>query len=89
MAYQQNPYICAAELDGEVCLFHPDTAEYLTLNGTGSAIWNLLEQPANVEQIVAALRQSYAVEEEQCRRETQAFLEEALSRSMLQEVGDP
>ena len=45
MVIVRNPEVCAAELDGEICLFEPVKAEYLNLNSTGSAIWNLLEEP--------------------------------------------
>ena len=51
----RHPEVCAAELDGEVCLFHPETAQYLNLNATASAIWRLLEQPLSRNALVTAL----------------------------------
>lgn len=51
--FSHHPEVCAAELDGELCLFHPVTAQYLNLNATGSAIWRLLEQPFSREALVA------------------------------------
>ena len=80
---QRNPAICAAELDGEVCLFHPDNAEYLNLNATGSAIWNLLDTPLNAEQLLERLLERYAVDEQACRHDTDQFLSQALERGML------
>ena len=56
MLIARNPEVCAAELDGEICLFEPVRAEYLNLNATGSVIWNLLEQPPEVEQLLTALQ---------------------------------
>jgi hypothetical protein len=88
MRYVQNPAICAAELDGEVCLFNPATADYLNLNGSASAIWNLLAQPAGEDAIVRSLAELYAVSEEVCRRDTRAFLRRAVARGMLEERGD-
>ena len=81
----RNPQVCAAELDGEICLFEPVQAEYFNLNSTGSAIWNLLEQPAEVEQLLTALETLYNVDSSTCRQETEAFIAEALERGMLQE----
>ena len=81
----RNPQVCAAELDGEICLFEPVQAEYFNLNGTGSAIWNLLEQPTEVEQLMDALQALYDVDSSTCRQETEAFIAEALKRGMLQE----
>lgn len=85
MLIARNPEVCAAELDGEICLFEPVKAEYLNLNATGSAIWNLLEQPTEVEQLLTALQSRYAVDASTCRQETEAFIGEALKRGMLQE----
>jgi hypothetical protein len=82
---RRNPDVCAAELDGEVCLFHPENAEYLNLNATGSTIWNLLAVPTDRDHLVTQLMARYAVEEATCRRETEAFLARALERGMLLE----
>ena len=83
---QRNPVICAAELDGEVCLFHPDRGEYLNLNTSGSAIWNLLDTPLEREELIARLLDLYEVEEAACRRDTESFLARALEREMLLEA---
>jgi len=81
----RNPEICAAELDGEICLFHPENAQYLNLNSTGSAIWTLLEDSTDREGLVAQLLARFEVDEAICRRETEAFLAEALALGMLLE----
>lgn len=85
MLLRRNPEVCAAELDGEVCLFHPDNAQYLNLNATGSAIWNLLEVPMNRDGLVAHLLERYEVEETLCRDQTETFLTQALELRMLLE----
>lgn len=89
MTLSRNPSICAAELDGEICLFHPTNAEYLNLNATGSAIWNLLETPMPREQLLACLLERFAVEPAICQRDTDAFLAEAIARGMLEEQALP
>ena len=85
MLISRNPEVCAAELDGEICLFEPVKAEYLNLNATGSAIWNLLEEPATVDLLVTELQNRYAVDAATCRQDTEVFISEALKRGMLQE----
>ena len=85
MLIARNPEVCAAELDGEVCLFEPLKAEYLNLNKTGSAIWNLLEKPTTLDLLLTELQNLYAVDSPTCRQETEAFISEALKRGMLQE----
>ena len=81
----RNPEICAAELDGEICLFHPENAQYLNLNATGSAIWTLLEHPTDREGLVDQLLARFEVDEALCRSQTEAFLAEALALGMLLE----
>jgi hypothetical protein len=85
----RNPEICAAELDGEICLFHPENAQYLNLNATGSAIWTMLEAPTDRDGLVAQLLARYEVEEATCRSETEAFLSEAFALGMLLEDPAP
>jgi hypothetical protein len=81
---RRNPDICAAELDGEVCLFNPENAEYLNLNATGSCIWTLLETPSSLEDLMGNLQDRYEVVEDACRSETEAFVAEAIKRGMLE-----
>ena len=83
MLYRQNPNICAAELDGEICLFDPNKAEYLSLNSSGSAIWNLLAEPIDKGAIVAELLERYEVEEATCQSEVEAFLKDATEQGLV------
>ena len=85
MFLARNTEVCAAELDGEICLFDPVKAEYLNLNSTGSAIWNLLEQPTKLEQLFTALQTRYNVDTEICRQETETFIYEALKSGIIKE----
>ena len=85
MLIARNPEVCSAELDGEICLFEPVKADYLNLNSTGSAIWNLLEEPTEMSLLIASLLSRYDVEADTCRKETEAFISEALKRGMLLE----
>lgn len=86
MLFQRDPAICAAELDGEICLFHPESAQYMNLNATGSAIWSLLDAPQDRNWLVAQLLDRFVVEEAACGEETDAFLSEALQRGVLLQV---
>ena len=83
MILSRNSAIYAAELDGEVCLFNPESAEYLNLNATGSWIWNLLGAPLDLDELVQALQEHFSVDPDTCRLETQRFVDEALQKGML------
>ena len=66
-----------------MCLFNPESAEYLNLNETGSCIWTLLENPAALEDLVACLQERYAVDEATCHLEAECFVEQALQKGIL------
>ena len=83
MHLSRNPDICAAELDGEVCLFNPESAEYLNLNATASFIWNLLEVPIDLDGLVGPLQEHFEVDSDTCRLEIQCFVDEAIQKGML------
>ena len=79
----RNPEVCSAELDGEVCLFNPQSAAYLNLNSTGSHIWNLLEAPAELDELINKLQELFDVDQVTCRNDTETFVAEALKQGML------
>lgn len=83
MLLSRNPNVCAAELDGEVCLFNPESAEYLNLNATSSFIWNLLESPVVLQELIGKLQERYEVDEATCRSETELFIDQALQKGIL------
>ena len=83
MLLNHNPDICAAELDGEICLFNPHSAAYLNLNSTGSSIWNLLEAPTTLDDLISKLQVLYAVDVDTSRSETESFVAAALEKGML------
>ena len=85
MLIARNPEVCAAELDGEICLFEPVKAEYLNLNETGSAIWNLLEEPKEIEYLLIELQKVYTIDETTCREDIEMFINQAIKRGMLRE----
>ena len=56
MLFQQNKDIYSSEIDSEVCLFNPKTAEYLSLNETASFLWELLEKKVNLKMEMSSLK---------------------------------
>ena len=56
---------------------------YFSLNTLGTAIWELLEQPRNISEIVEAIQSSYDVDGEQARQDVTEFLEVLESRKLI------
>jgi hypothetical protein len=67
----------------EVVLMDIHNGQYIGLNAIGSAIWEKLEQPVPIHQIVHALTEEYAVSMQLCEQETLLFLEKMMQHQML------
>lgn len=67
----------------EVVLMDIHNGQYIGLNAIGSAIWEKLEQPVPVHEIVHALTEEYAVSMQLCEQETLLFLQKMIQHQML------
>ena len=56
---------------GEAAITFPGM---VTMNATGTLIWELLEQEQTVETLAAALAERYAVEQDAARSDVEAFV---------------
>ena len=80
MRYDPNePMIRAelpsTELHGETVLLSLSQQSYFGLRGTSQRIWQMLEQPCTLEQILEDLLAEYAVERQQCEHDVAAFMQ--------------
>jgi hypothetical protein len=67
----------------EVVLMDIHNGQYIGLNAIGSAIWEKLEQPVPIHQVVHALTEEYSVSMQLCEQETILFLEKMMQHQML------
>ena len=65
-----------AEVDGTVVMMSVGQGMYFALEGVGSRIWALLEQPRQVSEVCEALTKEFDIDAEACRREVLDFLDE-------------
>lgn len=73
---QRNPELVAVEVDGEIMMLSVARGKYYALNRTGSRVWQLLEKPCNVSNLIDMLQEEYAVAEEVCRQDVLQLLAE-------------
>jgi hypothetical protein len=71
-----------AEVRGEFVILDPTSGKYFGLNSVGGFIWQQLQQPLSVEQVVERVRQRYDVDSEMAERDVMALLAQ-LSESNL------
>lgn len=82
----RNPRLIGAELDDETVLLGVEQAAYFGLDATAQAIWQQIEQPRRVAEIVAALTARYDVDPAQCTAQTCAFLEKLADAGLIEIV---
>lgn len=77
----------ASDLAGEVVLLSLETGMYYGLDEVGARVWELIQQPATVENVCQTILAEYEVEREQCQSDVLALLSQ-LSEAGLIEVRD-
>ena len=86
--FKQHHQAVCTELDGEVALFQSYTCDYLVLNETGSAIWNMLKSQPSLPELCKHLEQEYEVTPDECKSSVEAWLEAALEKKVITMVDD-
>ena len=79
---RRSPDALATEVDGDIMMLVLSTGMYHSLSGVAARIWEVLEVPSTPDEIASRIADEYGVPLEQCRADTQAFLED-LSRAGL------
>jgi len=74
----------SADLVGERVILHLDKGFYYGLDEVGSRIWESLQRPKRVGQVLETLLERYNVDREQCQRDLLKLLEELLSENLIE-----
>lgn len=82
--YQRLEGFVSTDMDGETVLMSIEHGSYFGIGGTGSLIWERLEQPRTESELVAAVCAAYQVEEPDCRRDVAAFLEKLRENGLVE-----
>lgn len=72
-----------SEMDGEIVMMSIENSEYYGLDPVASRIWELLEQPATIEQLVEKLLEEYEVDYDTCLKDVIVFSDELLEKKIL------
>jgi hypothetical protein len=73
----------AAQVGEELVMMSAKSGAYLGLNSVGARVWELLEAPADIAQICAALAQEFETTADACRPQVEAFLADLEERGAV------
>lgn len=76
-----------SEIDGEVVMLSVENSEYYGMDKVGSHIWQLIEKPVSLKQLIGLLLDEYEVTEEQCMEDTLKFIEQLMDKDLVEITG--
>lgn len=82
--YLPNPEVVSTTLDtGETVLINLTTANYFSLNETGTRIWTLLGEGQSVAEVAAILTAEYAVTAPQAQQSVLALIDALAAHELV------
>lgn len=73
-----------AQLDDELVMMSVERGSYYGLDPVGSKIWELLEEPMTVRELIDQLMEIYDVDAATCEKETLEFLASMQEEQLLE-----
>ncbi len=86
---QRNPEIIAAETDQDLVMVSIANGSYYAVSDVARVIWDAIEQPKKVSDLVNDLASGYDVDESKCEEEALSFLGNLLTEGLLQVKNGP
>jgi hypothetical protein len=71
------------EIDGEVVMLSIENSEYYGMDKIGSRIWELLEQPLSLNELLGKLMEEYEVSDQKCKDDTLAFINKLKDKKLI------
>ena len=81
--WQKNPALAWREIDDETIIISPNDSVMHELNGTGRFLWKNIDGTKSATELAQLLVENYEVTPDIALSDTQALLEEMLSRKLV------
>jgi hypothetical protein len=79
----------AAKVGDDLVMMSAKEGNYIGLNEVGSRIWELIEEPCEIDDLCAQLESEFQVSRETCVAEVQSFLKELESHGAVAFIAPP
>jgi hypothetical protein len=86
---QRDPNVISAEAGKDVVMVSIDRGQYYGVSDIAREIWQTIERPKRISDLIHDLVADYNVDRIVCEMETLAFLEELLAEHLLQVRNGP
>lgn len=71
---RKEDQLLISKVDDELLMMDIVNGAYISLNNTGSIIWEYIKEPVRIEEVIQYLTERFGVDTETCTHETLAFL---------------
>ena len=75
--------LVASDLDEKKVMLNIESGKYFGLDSVGSRIWDLIEKPHTVHELVLKLQEEYDVEENTCRQDVLDFINKLHDQGLI------
>ncbi|PYZ96967.1 PqqD family protein [Alteribacter lacisalsi] len=79
----QKPGNIVSDMDGEKVMLSVKNGKYYNLGQMGGVIWDRIEEPVLIGDLVNSLLSEYEVEEDLCREQVTSFLEKLAEEDLI------
>lgn len=79
----RNPDLIATNMDGDTVMMSIERGEYYGVGGVGTRVWELLEKPMNLSELIAAICAEFEVDEATCQADMERFIRELMDNGMV------
>ncbi|GHA58853.1 hypothetical protein GCM10008927_25640 [Amylibacter ulvae] len=80
----RNQDILATTMDGEVVMMSVDDGTYYSLSsGVGAMVWELLETPKSIGELVAGIQQEFEVSTKECESDVRDLLKSLQKQKLV------
>ena len=84
--FRRTAATMSTEVGDDVVALQADRGFAYGMEEVTATVWKLLDEPRDIDTLVAALTAEYDVDEAQCRAEIAALLEQMTSEGLVEEV---
>lgn len=74
----------SCNLAGEAVILCLKNGVYYGLNPVGARVWDLVQQPRTVGQILDTLNEEYAVDSNTCRQDLESLLQDLAAKGLVE-----
>ena len=79
--------VVSCDLDGEAAILNLKDGVYYGLDPIGAKIWNLIQNPRTLNDVVEKIWEEYDVEKDKCRDDIFELIEELLTNGLVKVNG--